>query len=115
MLGNWVLIEHEVMRPKLTQAEGFIMGVGAKMFSCCGARCAPWRRRACVAHRPQPLARLLPPATGGSRLAPHRRACDRLWCQCQCGVWVDLLDYNIILTRMGLPHSMRQPHLFMYG
>ena len=26
------------MGPKLTQAEGFVLGVGAKMFSCCGAR-----------------------------------------------------------------------------
>ena len=25
-------MEHEVMGPKLTQAEGFILGVGAKMF-----------------------------------------------------------------------------------
>ena len=38
--------------PILTAAEGFILGVGAKMFTCCGARCAPWRRRACVAHHP---------------------------------------------------------------
>ena len=33
---NWVLIEHEVMGPKLTQAEGFILGVGAKMFTIAG-------------------------------------------------------------------------------
>ena len=31
-----VLIEHEVMGPKLTQAEGFILGVGAKMFTIAG-------------------------------------------------------------------------------
>ena len=30
---NLVLTEHEVMGPKLTQAEGFILGVGAKMFT----------------------------------------------------------------------------------
>ncbi len=33
---NLVLIEHEVMGPKLTQAEGFILGVGAKMFTIAG-------------------------------------------------------------------------------
>ena len=33
-------LRREWLRPKLTQAEGFILGVGAKMFSCCGARCA---------------------------------------------------------------------------
>jgi len=30
------LTEHEVMGPKLTQAEGFILGVGAKMFTIAG-------------------------------------------------------------------------------
>ena len=35
-------MKHEYMGPKLTQAEGFILGVGAKMFSCCGARCGVW-------------------------------------------------------------------------
>ena len=35
---KWVLMGHECMGPKLTQAEGFVLGVGAKMFSCCGAR-----------------------------------------------------------------------------
>ena len=30
---NWVLTEHEVMGPKLTQAEDFILGAGAKMFT----------------------------------------------------------------------------------
>ena len=30
---NLVLTEHESMGPKLTQAEGFILGVGAKMFT----------------------------------------------------------------------------------
>ena len=33
---NWVLIEHEVMGPKLTQAEGFSLGVGAKIFTIAG-------------------------------------------------------------------------------
>ena len=33
---NLVLTEHEVMDPKLTQAEGFILGVGAKMFTIAG-------------------------------------------------------------------------------
>jgi hypothetical protein len=31
-----VLIEHEYMGPKVTQAEGFILGVGAKMFTIAG-------------------------------------------------------------------------------
>ena len=33
---KWVLTEHECMGPKLTQAEGFILGVGAKMFTIAG-------------------------------------------------------------------------------
>ena len=33
---NLVLIEHQLMGPKLTQAEGFILGVGAKMFTIAG-------------------------------------------------------------------------------
>ena len=36
MLGNWVLTEHEYMDPKLTPAEGFVPGVGAKMFTIAG-------------------------------------------------------------------------------
>ena len=32
----WVLIEHEVMGPKLTQAEGFVLGTAAKMFTIAG-------------------------------------------------------------------------------
>ena len=35
-LKNLVLIEHEVMGPNLTPAEGFILGVGAKMFTIAG-------------------------------------------------------------------------------
>ena len=31
-----VLIEHKAMGPNLTQAEGFILGVGAKMFTIAG-------------------------------------------------------------------------------
>ena len=31
-----VLIEHEYMDPNLTAAEGFILGVGAKMFTIAG-------------------------------------------------------------------------------
>ena len=90
------------MGPKLTQAEGFILGVGAKMFSCCGARCAPCRQCGRVAHRPLPLARLLPPATGGSRLAPHRRPGDRVWRECQCGVWDYLLGNKSVLSEDDL-------------
>ena len=29
-------MQHECMGPKLTQAEGFILGVGAKMFTIAG-------------------------------------------------------------------------------
>ena len=29
-------MEHECMNPKLTQVEGFILGVGAKMFTIAG-------------------------------------------------------------------------------
>ena len=36
ILSNLVLIEHECMGPKLTQAEGFILGVGAKIFQIAG-------------------------------------------------------------------------------
>ena len=32
----WVLIEHEYMGPKLTQAEGMILGTAAKMFTIAG-------------------------------------------------------------------------------
>ena len=32
----WVLMKHEVMRPNLTVAEGFILGVGAKMLTIAG-------------------------------------------------------------------------------
>ncbi len=32
----WVLMEHEIMGPNLTPAEGFILGVGAKMFTLAG-------------------------------------------------------------------------------
>ena len=32
----WVLMKHECMGPKLTQAEGFILGVGAKIFTIAG-------------------------------------------------------------------------------
>ena len=31
-----ILIEHKVMDPKLTQAEGFVLGVGANMFKIAG-------------------------------------------------------------------------------
>ena len=35
-MKNLVLIEHEVMGPKLTQAEGMVLGVGAKIFQIAG-------------------------------------------------------------------------------
>ena len=88
---NLVLTEHKVMGPKLTQAEGFILGVGAKMFSCCGARHIPCRRSGFVICRPLPL------ATGGAPIAPHRRTGDRLWRLCECDLWGYLLDNDIVL------------------
>ena len=96
--NNLVLTENEYMGPKLTQAEGFILGVGAKMFSCCGARCAPCWRRSCVAHRPRPLAQAASSATGGAPIAPQRRPADRVRCQRQRGVWVHLLDNYLVLN-----------------
>ena len=36
LLDYWVLIQHEHMGPNLTPAEGFILGVGAKMFTIAG-------------------------------------------------------------------------------
>ena len=86
------------LRPKLTQAEG----VGAKVLSCCGARCAPFRRRGCVAHRPRPLAQVASSATGGAPIAPHRRPCDRLRRVCVRSLWTYLLDNNFILEKTGL-------------
>ena len=35
------------MGPNLTAAEGFILGVGAKMFSCCGAGDRVWCESKC--------------------------------------------------------------------
>ena len=34
--SNWILTEHEYMGPKLTQAEGVILGTCAKMFTIAG-------------------------------------------------------------------------------
>ena len=34
--GNCNLFRQKILRPKLTQAEGFILGVGAKMFTIAG-------------------------------------------------------------------------------
>ena len=48
--------------PILTAAEGFILDVGAKMFSCCGALCAPCRRAAALhTDRGHSLGSLYPP------------------------------------------------------
>ena len=33
---HFALIEHEYMGPNLTPAEGFILGIGAKMFTIAG-------------------------------------------------------------------------------
>ena len=35
-LSKWVLMEHKYMGPNWTHAEGFILGVGAKMFTIAG-------------------------------------------------------------------------------
>ena len=84
--------------PILTAAEGFILGVGAKMFSCCGARHIPCRRSGFVICRPLPLAQVASSATGGAPIAPHRRPGDRVRCECQRIVRPDLLDNNVIIT-----------------
>ena len=108
MTKNLVLIEHEVMGPKLTQAEGFILGVGAKIFSCCGTRYLPASAVLLGIYRPRPLAQVASSATGGAPIAPHRRPGDPLRCIRQCGVWFHLLDNNFILTkrldRLVKPH-----------
>ena len=80
------------MCPILTAAEGFILGVGAKMFSCCGARHIPCRRSGFVICRPLPLAQVASSATGGAPIAPHRRPGYRLWCFVKCSLWFYLLD-----------------------
>ena len=36
LLDYWVLPEHEYMGPNWTHAEGFVLGVGAKMFTIAG-------------------------------------------------------------------------------
>ncbi len=63
-----------VPRPPLTRGLARPKGVtgGEKILSlpCCGARCAPWRRSACVAHRPLPLALVASSAAGGAPIAP---------------------------------------------
>ena len=58
------------MGPNLTQAEGFILGVGAKMFSCCGAR---QMSSATVCLRPLPTA-----VTRSGRLTPPPAALPSL-------------------------------------
>ena len=80
------------MGPNLTQEEGFILGVGAKMFSCCGARHLPASTALLGICRPQPLAQVAVSATGGAPIAPHRRACYCVWYCRKCVVWFDLLD-----------------------
>ena len=55
--------------------------IGNMPASCCGARCAPWRRSARVAHRPLPLAPLPFSATGGGRVAPPQNEEARRLCR----------------------------------
>ena len=66
-------------------------------FSCCGARHLPASTALLGICRPRPLAQVASPATGGSRLAPHRRPGDPLWCEHRCVIWPYLLDNHIIL------------------
>ena len=89
----------EVLLPDLTQAEGFVLGVGAKMFSCCGTRYLPASAVLLGIYRPLPLARLLPPATGGSRLAPPRRPSHRLRHGGIGGVWGCVLGDDVVLSK----------------
>ena len=87
------------MGPNLTAAEGMILGNAAKMFSCCGARCAPCRRCGCVTHRPLPLAQVASSATGGAPIAPHRRTRNSLRYSGECDLWDYLLDnYHNVKT-----------------
>ncbi len=51
--------------------------------SVCGARCASWRRRACVAHRPRHPLRL--PSPRHRRRSGSRPPGGRLFCSCICG------------------------------
>jgi hypothetical protein len=82
------------MGPNLTPAEGFILGVGAKMFPVAVPDICLRRRRSLASvdrcHSSS--------ATGGAPIAPHRRSGDRLWRIRQRGVWSDLLDNHIILS-----------------
>ena len=90
-------MEHECMGPKLTQAEGFILGVSAKMFSCCGARQKFRLTSRLISCRPLPLAQVASSATGGAPIAPHRRSCHRLRRFGIGGVWVYLLDNPFLM------------------
>ena len=67
---KFALMEHECMGSNLTAAEGFILGVGAKMFSCCGARHLPCRRAASSSADRCHSLRSLDSATGGAPIAP---------------------------------------------
>ena len=107
------------MGSKLTQAEGFVLGVGAKMFSCCGARCAPWRRRGCVAHRPRPLARVASSAPAAPpslpRLLPVVRVYQHKEKQCSLSgtlfFWQRLpylIQCNTVVSSVAL---VKQPNL----
>ena len=57
----------------LVRKTGFEISGIFGIFACCGALCAPCRRRGYVAHRPQPLAQVASPATGGAPIAPPKQ------------------------------------------
>ena len=58
------------MGPKLTQAEGMILGAAAKMFFCCSARHLPASTALLGICRPRPLAQVTLSATGALPLLP---------------------------------------------
>ena len=64
--------------------------------SRCDARCSRRRRSGFLAHRPQPLARLLPPATGGSRFAPPGKIGNA-----NTSLTTSVVRFFIILKRTG--------------
>ena len=38
--------------------------------------------------------------------------CYCVWCKRQCGLWFDLLDYHIVLTRKAWPIRLAKPFKF---
>ena len=62
---------HRNLNPTRLPIPSYPLIVIIYLSSCCCARCAPCCRCSCVAHRPQPLAQVAPPAIGGAPIAPQ--------------------------------------------